>query len=161
MSVTTDTSLEEEDIDDLWDQFERINLQNQRRGYQYAPPRSSRRTDSQFTASLDSDTEYPYSSDSDFIAEHVRKSRVSAGPNGVPLVDFPVPRGVDADALVTGEGGVDMADLLLKCCGELRDGTRAGRDLLRTMRLREVIEGEEQGMGEGETDTVRLVGRSG
>jgi hypothetical protein len=32
---------------------------------------------------------------------------------------------------------------------------------LRTMRLREVIEGEEQGMGEGETDTVRLVGRSG
>jgi protein-serine/threonine kinase len=165
MSVTTDTSLEDEDVDDLWDAFERATLAPQRRAYQYAPLRAARRTDSH--ATLDSDTEYPYSSDSDFPAEQQRKSRVSAGPNGVPLVDFPVPRGVDPSVLVQGHGEVDMAELLMKCCAELKEGTRAGRDLLRTMRLREVGGGEEDKAGDvgGEEDggTVRLIGggRSG
>lgn len=42
----------------------------------------------------------------------------------------------------------------------MRDGTRAGRDLLRAMRLAEVVEGEE-GEKDGGQGTVRRVGRSG
>ncbi|KAF1912645.1 hypothetical protein BDU57DRAFT_598085 [Ampelomyces quisqualis] len=162
MSVTTDTSLEEDDVDDLWDAFEREKRL------------ASRRTDSQFTTSSRSndssaDSEYPYSSsDSDFptyihhaSASEYRKSRVSAGPNGRPLVDFPVPRGVDPDILCGyAGGGGGMAELLLRSCEELRDGTRAGRDLLRAMRLAQVSETEQDGAvdkGSG-TGTVRVVG---
>jgi protein-serine/threonine kinase len=156
MSVTTDTSLEEDDVDDLWETFDRLAL--------------ARRNQ---IAEEDEETEneypYSYSSDSDFQsqagnARSFRKSRVSAGPNGRPLLDFPVPRGVDAEVLCNsnvalgGGAGVEvgMEDLLLKASRELRDGTRAGRDLLRAMRLEEVVvEGEgEEG---DETGTVRLI----
>jgi protein-serine/threonine kinase len=153
MSVTTDTSLEEDDVDDLWEAFDRLAL--------------ARRNQ---IAEEDEETEneypYSYSSDSDFQSNAAnvrsfRKSRVSAGPNGRPLLDFPVPRGVDAEVLcnsnvVAGSGAeVGMEDLLLKASRELRDGTRAGRDLLRAMRLEEVvIAGEEEG---DETGTVRLI----
>ncbi|KAF2026020.1 hypothetical protein EK21DRAFT_75024 [Setomelanomma holmii] len=177
MSVVTDMSLEDEDVDDMWDNFERLNLQTQKRLQAYGTTRSSRRTDSTFSSQnstlLDSDTEYPYSSDSAYEhdpqptqVQNYRKSRVSAGPDGRPLVDFPIPRGVDPELLV----GVDvdprsMADLLLSSAVDLRDGTRAGRDLLRAMRLEEVVETgnggvqeeiEDDGEGQG---TVRLVGR--
>ena len=170
LSVMTDTSLDE-DIDDLWDAFERVSV-----GPVPVHQQHARRANSSTT---DTDT---YSSDSDFplplpIATPAmnRKSRVSAGPNGRPLVDFPVLGGVDVNALMgAGAGGmgagvgVGMAELLLRGCVELRDGTRAGRDLLRGMRLSEVQEGsggEEMGDGvgiEGNGDgTVRLVGRGG
>ncbi|KAH7076360.1 hypothetical protein BKA63DRAFT_602175 [Paraphoma chrysanthemicola] len=210
MSVTTDTSLEDDDVDDLWDAFERLNVQNQRRLQGFASSggmsRGSRRTDSTFSASqsstllADSDTEYPYSSDSDFPvplsaagtyshgqsqsvlqaqaqARSFRKSRVSAAPNGRPLVEFPIPRGVEPEMLVVG---VDMdprsmAEMLLGSAVELRDGVRASRDLLRAMRLEEVVEDTADGVvgrvesrkgseeiEEGDEDgsgTVRLVGR--
>jgi protein-serine/threonine kinase len=176
MSVTTDTSLEEDDVDDLWDAFERMNMAKQR-----YPRTDSRYTGSTSTAGVtagEEDTEYPYSSsDSDFPAQvpatnaEYRKSRVSAGPNGRPLLDFPVPRGVDPEVLCnTGFGdyggdNVGLADLLLKSSMELRDGTRAGRDLLRAMKLAEVVEDEGgiegEGGGGGNEGTVRLVGRSG
>ncbi|KAF2831127.1 hypothetical protein CC86DRAFT_430869 [Ophiobolus disseminans] len=189
MSVTTDTSLEDEDVDDLWDAFERTSMQSGRRMPAYAPLRSARRTDSQFSnlgsVTLDSESDDPnypsYSSDSDYPvpmtqAQHYRKSRVSAGPNGRPLVDFPVPRGVEVEQLLGVEGDArHMAELLLKSAVELRDGTRAGRDLLRAMRLEEVAEengdeGVSEGMGmgvrevdeedeDGNGGTVRLVGR--
>jgi hypothetical protein len=170
MSVTTDTSLEEEDVDELWDHFERLNLQTHRRFQSSAPLRSSRRTDSASTSlntyTLDSDTDdsyHPYSSSSDFDHDlpsqqnPYRKSTVSVGPNGKPLVDFPIPRGPDVEALL----GVDMdarvmQDLLLKSAIELRDGTRASRDLLRAMRLQDVEgEGEDE---ETQNNTVRLRG---
>jgi protein-serine/threonine kinase len=157
MSVTTDTSLEEDDVDDLWETFDRLAL--------------ARRNQ---IAEEDEETEneypYSYSSDSDFQSQNgnarsFRKSRVSAGPNGRPLLDFPVPRGVDAEVLCNsnvalgGGAGVEvgMEDLLLKASRELRDGTRVGRDLLRAMRLEEVVvEGEEEAEGD-ETGTVRLI----
>ena len=176
MSVTTDTSLEEEDVDELWDNFERLNIQAQRRFQSFAPLRSSRRTDSTATTltnntyNLDSDTDdtYPYSSDSAYddlppSNNAFRKSTVSVGPNGKPLVEFPIPRGPDPEALL----GVDadprvMQDLLLKSARELRDGTRASRDLLRAMRLNEVQEEGNAGEGsraqEQEQGTVRLRG---
>ncbi|KAF1840373.1 uncharacterized protein K460DRAFT_297054 [Cucurbitaria berberidis CBS 394.84] len=173
MSVTTDTSLEEEDVDELWDNFERLTLQNQRRYQSFAPLRSSRRTDSTSTTltnntyNLDSDTDdtYPYSSDSTYdeppSQNQFRKSTVSVGPNGKPLVEFPVPRGPAPEALLGADADPRvMQDLLLKSAMELRDGTRASRDLLRAMRLNEVQEegsatAESSGQDQG---TVRLRG---
>lgn len=177
MSVTTDTSLEEEDVDELWESFERLNLQSQRRYQSYAPLRSARRTDSTATTltantsnyGLDSDTDdtsYPYSSDSAYDdlppQNQFRKSTVSVGPNGKPLVEFPIPRGPDIESLLGVEADPRiMQDMLLKSAMQLRDGTRASRDLLRAMRLEEVNEegsGDEertQGLG---TSTVRLRG---
>ncbi|KAL6702940.1 hypothetical protein ACN47E_000782 [Coniothyrium glycines] len=200
MSVTTDTSLEEEDVDDLWDTFERLSLQPQRRYQSFNAPRSSRRTDSMSsttltnstfaldsnrssttltnnTFNLDSDTDdsyNPYSSDSAYDdippQNPYRKSTVSVGPNGKPLVEFAVPRGPDPESLM----GVDMdvrlmQDLLLKSALELRDGTRASRDLLRAMRLQDVgplgkddEELESAGLGAGllnvDQSTVRARG---
>jgi hypothetical protein len=46
-----------------------------------------------------------------------------------------------------------MADMLLKSAVELRDGTRASRDLLRAMRLQDV-EGEDEG-DEGADEEMR------
>ncbi|KAL5113343.1 hypothetical protein ACEQ8H_008789 [Pleosporales sp. CAS-2024a] len=173
MSVTTDTSLEDDDIDDLWDHFERIALRHT----------TSRRTDGQFSSTAttltvgDDDTEYPCSSsDSEYLSQPQRMSRVSAGPDGRPLLDFPVPQGVDAEKLCNG--GEGLAELLGRSCIELKDGVRAGRDLLRAMRLSEVVqegEGDEDGSvvgagggggggnmaGGSGTGTVRMVGRSG
>ncbi|KAJ4382656.1 hypothetical protein N0V86_001878 [Didymella sp. IMI 355093] len=169
MSVTTDTSLSEEDIDELWDTFERLAQLGQRKYQSYGPLRSARRLgntsvdeSTPFALGLgvgsDTDTDYPYTAESDSspppYAYH-RHSRVSAGPNGRPLVDFPVPHGPDIDGLM----GVDrdpraMQDMLLKAAMELKDGTRASRDLLRAMKLSEVEE-------EAEVDqsTVRLPSR--
>ncbi|KAH9873405.1 hypothetical protein IAQ61_004028 [Plenodomus lingam] len=180
MSVSTDASLEEEDVDELWDVFERNTLHPQRRWNSYAPLRSARSTVSTSTfggSGLDSDTDVddadgqggynPYSSDSAYEdppplrlpQTSVRKSTVSVGPGGKPVVEFPIPRGPDVEKLLAGgvagmgiaglaEGagagigapGLDkmMADMLLKSALELRDGTRAGRDLLRAMKLEEV-----------------------
>jgi len=54
---------------------------------------------------------------------------------------------VDMDARV-------MADMLLKSAVELRDGTRASRDLLRAMRLQDV-EGEGEDDDEGADEEMR------
>lgn len=169
MSVTTDTSLSEEDVDELWDTFERLSLMGQRKFQSYGPLRSARRlgntsvdeSASQFGLGVgvgsDTDTDYPYTAESDSssppYAIH-RHSRVSAGPNGRPLVEFPIPRGPDMEALL----GVDqdprvLQDMLLKAATELRDGTRASRDLLRAMKLSEV---EEEDVDQS---TVRLPSR--
>jgi hypothetical protein len=70
-------------------------------------------------------------------------------------VDFPIPRGPDVEGLLGVESDPRiMQELLLKSAMELRDGTRASRDLLRAMKLSEVEE-------EGEVDqsTVRLPSR--
>lgn len=187
MSVTTDTSLSEEDVDELWDTFERLTLhaQQQRKHQTYGPLRSARRAhNSSFDGDAvqglglsatgfsetdtDTDSAYLYSSSTNVESDsssprsaalYHRHSRVSAGPNGRPLVEFPVPRGPDVDALCAGGEGEGRAlqDALLRGAVELRDGTRACRDLLRAMKLSEV---EEQGEWEGESEldqsTVRL-----
>ncbi|KAF2132759.1 hypothetical protein P153DRAFT_414567 [Dothidotthia symphoricarpi CBS 119687] len=146
-SVTTDTSLDDEDVDDLWDSFERFTLQAQRRYESYASLRSTRRTDSiDHQDPRSSDTDEPHSSSHELSENELpvrRQSRVSVGLNGRPLVDFPVPRGPDVEALLGSD--LDprvLQDALLKSCVELRDGTRAGRDLLRAMQLKEVPEDE-------------------
>ncbi|KAF2847809.1 hypothetical protein T440DRAFT_402610 [Plenodomus tracheiphilus IPT5] len=206
MSVTTDTSLEEEDVDDLWDAFERSTLSSltinppQRRWNSYAPLRSARSMVSNSTfgggggggSGLDSDTDvddgeggYKYHSEdssawddggsgtgvgqTQLQTQSVRKSTVSVGPGGQPIVVFPVPRGPDVEVLLAAGGGGGMgmgmgiagagggpagrekamADLLLKSALELRDGTRAGRDLLRAMRLEEVDGDEADRAGDG------------
>ena len=178
MSVTTDTSLEEEDVDELWDAFERLNLvPPQQRSYGSVGLQPARRNDSTSTSltsttyalDLDTDDTYnPYSSSSEFDHDNqqqqqsnYRKSTtVSVGPNGKPLVDFPIPRGPDVEALL----GVNvdarvMQDMLLKSAMELRDGTRAGRDLLLAMRLQDVGDpGEEEEDEETRNNTVRLRG---
>ncbi|OSS55062.1 hypothetical protein B5807_00858 [Epicoccum nigrum] len=186
MSVTTDTSLSEEDVDELWDTFERLTLhaQQQRKYQTYGPLRSARRMhNSSFDGDAvqglglsatgfsetdtDTDSAYLYSStnvESDSssprsAAVYHRHSRVSAGPNGRPLVEFPVPRGPDVDALCAGGEGEGRAlqEALLRGAVELRDGTRACRDLLRAMKLSEVEEaGEWDGEGELDQSTVRL-----
>lgn len=202
MSVTTDTSLEEEeDVDELWDVFERATLHPQRRWNSYAPLRSARSVVSHSTlGGLDSDTEvdtetddgdtssayHPYSSDSVYDEGPnpasasgllpqmsslppavARKTTVSVGPGGRPIVVFPVPRGPDVDRLLAaggsggGRGEMErkvLADMLLKSALELRNGTRAGRDLLRAMRLEEVEDDEE---GEGGDDTTLASGVGG
>jgi protein-serine/threonine kinase len=156
MSVTTDTSLEEEDVDELWEQFERTHL---RKKNSYAPLRSARRTSpSSITNTLDSDTDdsyHPYSSSSDFDHDPPppsRQSTLSVGLNGKPVVHFPVPLGPDLQRLLGKElDGSVMSDLLLKSALEMRDGTRAVRDLLRAMRLSDVD-------GKGEGVAVRMRG---
>lgn len=177
MSVTTDTSLEEEDVDELWDAFERLNIAPPQRGHPNGALRPTRRNDSASTSmtsttyALDSDTDdtyNPYSSSSEFDHDlqtqqqqqsaYRKSTTVSVGPNGKPLVDFPIPRGPDVEALL----GVAMdprimQDMLLKSAIELRDGTRAGRDLLRAMRLQDVGgEGEADEDDETRNNTVRL-----
>ncbi|KAH8725340.1 hypothetical protein GQ44DRAFT_739784 [Phaeosphaeriaceae sp. PMI808] len=118
-SVTTDTSLSDDDIDLLWDTFERLHIPGNE---------------------ADASTTYYYSSsDSSTTAtttradQAFRKSRVSAGPAGQPLLDFAMPRDWGRMYLLKG-----VAELLLRGAVELRDGARAGRDLLRAMRLEEV-----------------------
>ncbi|KAE8832680.1 hypothetical protein HRS9122_08393 [Pyrenophora teres f. teres] len=205
MSVTTDTSLEEDDVDELWENFERLTFQQQHQQNHHlhrpyppaataipAPLRSSRsRNDSHATSSstaytLDSDTDdsyNPYSSSSDFDTTHAhdfhataafRKSTLSVGPNGKPLVEFPIPSGPPVEALLGTDVDVGALQLaLLRSACELRDGVKASRDLLRAMRLQDVgglVEEEEEGEevedgGDGvgmgglmSGDTVRLRG---
>ncbi|KAF1835459.1 cell division control protein 15 [Decorospora gaudefroyi] len=168
MSVTTDTSLEEEDIDELWETFERLNMRSRQRSAVTSHRNislltsASASTSASISASnLDSDTDdsyQPYSSSSDRETNNTfRKSTVSVGPNGRPVLVFPVPRGPDVESLLGTEvdaGG--MQDALLKSVVELRDGTRACRDLLRAMRLQDVPgaagaagAGPDGGQGEG------------
>lgn len=173
LSVTTDTSLSEEDVDELWDTFERLTMHAQRKYQSYGPLRSARRlrnssideSSDPRTAGLglagsDTDDTYPYTAESDSSSPsyaYQGLSRVSAGPNGRPLVDFPIPRGPDVEALLGGDVDVRvLQDALLKSAVELRDGTRASRDLLRAMRLSEVEDGVEE---EIDQSTVRLPSR--
>ncbi|KAF3001492.1 hypothetical protein E8E13_008823 [Curvularia kusanoi] len=190
MSVTTDASLSEEDVDELWEIFDRQTSHTQRKYNSYGPLRSARRmhnsstddpslpgglglslssannsdtdTDSAYhytTAESDSSSPVSYSTSTLANPRGYRHlSRVSAGPNGRPLVEFPVPRGPDVDALCAADGDARaMQDALLKGALELRDGTRACRDLLRAYKLSEVE--EEEGEEELDQSTVRLPSR--
>jgi hypothetical protein len=139
MSVTTDTSLEEEDVDELWDSFERrLKLS------------SSTSSSNSYPLDLSDTSDAPYSSSSSFDNDHPgphprNRTTLSVGPNGKPLVVFPVPTGPDVQALLGPD--VDskaLQDALLQGAVGLRDGTRAARDLLRAMRLQDVEEEEDE-----------------
>ncbi|KAF2281244.1 Pkinase-domain-containing protein [Westerdykella ornata] len=83
-------------------------------------------------------------------------SRLSVGPGGKPMLDFPIPRGPDLESLlryggvVEGEGERDAeivsryADALWKGAKEMTEGLRASRSLLRSMRLAEMEVGAEE-----------------
>lgn len=180
LSTTTDMSAaSDSDIDDAWDMLEKSTLRarthpgGQGQGGAPGGPPFLRRPDSRDAsdaedyayASADSST-YPYTTSSSnstatTLIDDLRPVRVSVGPGGKPLVDFPIPRGPVSEALV---GNPDaerenqaLGEALWRCAVEMRDGTRACRDLMRAMRLEERGGGE---MGDGEgLGTVR-VGKS-
>ena len=152
-SISTDVSNDEEDVDELWDIFEKLTVQTQRRQY----GQRSHRTDSR-DEDPRSDAEDNYADDNNNNM-HARSIRVSVGPGGKPLVDFPIPRGPDVEVLV----GVDTDPMLLqnalwKSTTELRDGLRASRDLLKAMRLEEMkpVGLDEVDEESASTGTVRL-----
>ncbi|KAF2013353.1 kinase-like protein [Aaosphaeria arxii CBS 175.79] len=130
-SIATSTSTEE-DYDEMWDAYERRVLQSHARktsGFQ------SRRKPSQ-DEDLRSDTDDNYGSEYEDIPG--RQSRVSVGPNGRPLLAFPIPRGPEPEALL----GFDMDPNLMmnamwKSTVEMRDGLRSSIDLLKSMHLKE------------------------
>ncbi|KAF2682803.1 cell division control protein 15 [Lentithecium fluviatile CBS 122367] len=130
-SVSTDASVDS-DIDEAWDNLEKLALSRTR----YAA--RSRRTDSRDEDPRSSDTDDAYTTDATYD-DYPRPVRVSVGPNGKPLVDFPIPRGPGVESML----GVDADPLLLqnalwKSSVELRDGLRASRDLLKAMKLEDV-----------------------
>ncbi|KAF9736314.1 hypothetical protein PMIN06_012033 [Paraphaeosphaeria minitans] len=152
LSVITDESADDEDIDEAWDALEKLTLARTRN------PRSVRRTGSRDEHPTSSDAEDGYATDAT-VDDLPRPIRVSVGPNGKPLVDFPVPRGPPAEALLGVQGDSALLEnALWKSSLELRDGLRASRDLMKAMRLEDVrpLEGldEEEGM-EG-SSTIRV-----
>jgi protein-serine/threonine kinase len=131
LSVSTDVSVDS-DIDEAWDNLEKMTLSRTRYALR------SRRTDSRDEDLRSSDNDDAYGVDSVY-EDFTRPVRVSVGPNGKPLVDFPIPQGPSMDAML----GVDADPMLLqnalwKSCAELRDGLRASRDLLKAMKLEDV-----------------------
>ncbi|KAJ4287974.1 hypothetical protein N0V90_011989 [Kalmusia sp. IMI 367209] len=152
LSVITDNSADDEDIDEAWDNLEKLTRSRSRY------PRS-RRNDSREEHPTSSDAEDGYNTDAAYD-DLPRPIRVSVGPNGKPLVDFPIPRGPAPEALLgVNTDPVLLQNALWKSSVELRDGLRASRDLLKAMRLEDVkpLEGfpEESGEGDGQS-TVRL-----
>lgn len=152
-SVSTSTSTEDEDGDELWEVFDRQNLVHERR--QYGAHRS-RRTPSQDDDPR-SDADDNYASEYDDNSMPARQSRVSVGPNGRPLLDFPIPRGPDPEALlgVDADPGV-MMNALFKSAVEMRDGLRASMDLLKSMHLKETVQANGEGADVEEMDVANL-----
>ncbi|KAL1603562.1 hypothetical protein SLS60_005150 [Paraconiothyrium brasiliense] len=142
LSVITDESADDEDVDEAWDALEKLTLA--RTKY----PRSLRRNDSRDEQPTSSDAEDGYNTDATYD-DLPRPIRVSVGPNGKPLVDFPIPRGPAPEALLGVQGDpLLLQNALWKSSLELRDGLRASRDLLKAMRLEDVRPLE--GLSEGE-----------
>ncbi|PVI08213.1 hypothetical protein DM02DRAFT_156040 [Periconia macrospinosa] len=155
-SVVTDISVDDEDIDEAWDALEKQTIFRNR----YQIPGTHHQT----TASRDDDVHYPDADNGDY-EDPARHIRVSLGPNGKPLVEFPIPRGPDPEALLgingIGDGSAKLQDALWKSAAEIRDGVRACRDLMKAMRLVEgADEDESNNLNNGNsTDisaTVRL-----
>lgn len=135
-SVSPSTSAEDEyAIDERWSSVEREAIEYKRQryaGFRHRPTPSQ-------DDDLRSDNEDSYYAESAYDLSTARMSRVSVGPTGRPLVDFPIPRGPAPEALM----GVDadlgaLSEALLKSSLEMREGLRASRDLLRSMRLADV-----------------------
>ena len=134
---------DEEPVDELWDAFERQLTQA---GHDFDPlapePLSDADTYQNGSALVDSLNE----------PGRLARSQVSVGVNGKPVVDFPVPRGPDPEALQLDADASVMEDALLKSCFELRDGVRATRNLLRTMKCAEVGGASSAARGENGVD---------
>lgn len=154
LSVITDESADDEDIDEAWDALEKVTIARSRNS------RVSRRNDSRDEQPTSSDAEDGYATDIAYD-DLPRPIRVSVGPNGKPLVDFPIPRGPAPEALLGVQGDpLMLQNALWKSSLELRDGLRASRDLLKAMRLEDVrpLEGlsEEEGIGGEGLATIRV-----
>lgn len=131
LSVITDNSADDEDVDEAWDNLEKLMINRSR--YLRSQP-----NDSRDEYSLSSDAEDGYGTDATYD-DLPRPVRVSVGPNGKPLVDFPIPRGPPPEALLGVNGDPHLLqNALWKSTLELRDGLRASRDLLQAMRLEDV-----------------------
>ncbi|KAF2266009.1 kinase-like protein [Lojkania enalia] len=153
-SVSTETSIEdEESIDDLWDAFDRETAQRHTRSnLRYRRTPSSDEDPRSDAEDNYADPAPTYSSSIDNIP--ARALRVSLGPNGKPLLDFPIPRGPDPEALLGLDADPNLlANALLKSSIEIREGLRASRDLLRAMKPKEV---HVEVQSEAEIGTVRI-----
>lgn len=145
-SVTTDAS--DDDIDEAWDNLEKLTLTRNR--YR------SRRTDSR-DEDPRSDAEDNYATDPAY--DDLERVRVSLGPNGKPLVDFPVPHGPEPQVLFGVDADMNaLQNALWKSSVEMRDGIRTSRDLLKAMRLEDVkpLEGFPEEVESDATSTVRI-----
>jgi protein-serine/threonine kinase len=142
---------DDQSVDELWDRLEQQSFAAPlRSGIRYPSGGYNRSRHAQSTSS---DDDANYTSTDDYttniptrlnVTTLHRQSRVSVGPNGRPLLEFPVPRGPDPEALLgveTDRGA--MSTELLRATMEMRDGIRASRDLLRSMRLAEMRIDEE------------------
>ena len=159
-SIIDDASAEEDSdsVDELWERFEKQQATQRRVNGSHRLARS-------FSQDTDIDE---YADAPGYHEPPSRHFRVSVGPNGKPLVDFPVPRGPDPEALVLDSDPGILSGALFQASTELRDGLRAARDLLRAMKLSEQKVGglsgfpeerdeEEDGEGMGEDEgTVRV-----
>lgn len=153
LSVATDISIEDEDIDEAWDVLEKLAITRNRYNHR------SRRTNSRDDDPRSSDTDENYTTDSTTSEELPRSMRVSVGPNGKPLVDFPIPRGPQPEALIGANADPALLQKALwQSTLELRDGLRASRDLLKAMKLEDVRppEGFLDKSAEDEQNTVRI-----
>ncbi|CAI6278834.1 unnamed protein product [Periconia digitata] len=152
-SVVTDTSIDDEDIDEAWDVLEKQMLFRN----QYHIPSTHHAS-----ASRDEGVHYSDVDNTDY-EDPARHIRVSLGPNGKPLVEFPIPRGPDPEALLglnsIGDGSAKLQDALWKSAVEMRDGLRACRDLMKAMRLVEGVDEDDANVNGNSIDisaTVRL-----
>jgi hypothetical protein len=146
-STSTATSPEDDrSMDEMWAKLEQDQYGTQRR--QMSTLRSRR------TASQDedprSDAEDNYASESFDEQQPTRRSRISLGPNGRPLIDFPIPRGPDAEALA----GVQtdpraLGDMLFKSALDMRNALGTSRALLGSFKPVESGPGVGMGMGMG------------
>ncbi|KAF2750900.1 hypothetical protein M011DRAFT_474388 [Sporormia fimetaria CBS 119925] len=142
---------DDDDLDDRWD-----ILESQRYSRHHRPTRSRihSRPASRLASTQDDDPDPRSDADDSYASESwddtstARQSRVSVGPNGQPLLDFPLPKGPDPDVLYAADlDPVAVTEALWKSSVELRDALRASRDLLRSMRLAEVEGSGEAGEG--------------
>jgi len=167
---------DEEEVEYLWDKLEGSGA------LRHWPPTRPRRTPSQDDglAALPSDMDDysvgPLATD-DFVDSLTSRVDISsapprnglrapAGPNGRPLVDFPIPKGPDPEALLWDAEPEVLESELLRATREFMGGLKVARGVLRSMRhgdpdadvraglIGGIVGEEEDGSGGG--GTVRL-----
>jgi len=144
ISLSANISADDEEVEYLWDKLEGSGVPR------HWPPTRPRRTPSQDDglAALPSDMDDysvgPLATDDfvDSLPSRVDISsapprnglRAPAGPNGRPLVDFPIPKGPDPEALLWDAEPEVLESELLRATREFMGGLKVARGVLRSMR---------------------------
>ncbi|KAF2649325.1 kinase-like protein [Lophiostoma macrostomum CBS 122681] len=151
-STSTATSPEDDrSVDEMWSKLEQDHYGTQQRRQPYLQTQTQNQPQIQIstlrsrrTASQDeeprSDAEDNYTSDPALAPlpasfdDHLpttRRSRISLGPNGRPLIDFPIPRGPDTEALSGAQVHPSvLGDMLFKSALDMRNALGTSRALL-------------------------------